>query len=186
MCFYISEILDAERNSPLFMVYLEGNPSEVFVHLSPTRCWEMVKDRVNQEISKQHKAGKSDLPPLQPSGSPDGFEMFGYSSPAIVQAIEALDVNRVCTEYWDTRPYSRPQVQFPANPLPREASTSVRPSALQKAPGHRLLPAGTKSALKVLLKKANMEELSSLEQVLSESNTDLVNELVKEEIQKRS
>lgn len=66
-------------------VYLEGNPSEVFVHLSPTRCWEMVRDRVNQEISKQHKAGKSDLPPLQPSGSPDGFEMFGYSSPAIVQ-----------------------------------------------------------------------------------------------------
>lgn len=66
-------------------VYLESNPGEVFVHLSPTRCWEMVKDRVNQEISKQHKAGKSDLPPLQPSGSPDGFEMFGYSSPAIVQ-----------------------------------------------------------------------------------------------------
>uniref|UniRef100_A0A1J3IFB5 Putative lysine-specific demethylase JMJ16 n=1 Tax=Noccaea caerulescens TaxID=107243 RepID=A0A1J3IFB5_NOCCA len=189
MCFYISEILDAGRNSPLFMVYLEGNPSEVFVHLSPTRCWEMVRDRVNQEISKQHKAGKSDLPPLQPPGSPDGYEMFGYTSPAIVQAIEALDVNRVCTEYWDSRPYSRPQIQFPANPLPREASTSVRPSevrSLQKASGHHLLPAGTKSALKVLLKKANMEELSSLEQVLSESNTDLVNELVKEEIQKRS
>lgn len=66
-------------------VYLESNPSEVFVHLSPTRCWEMVRDRVNQEISKQHKAGKLDLPPLQPAGSPDGFEMFGYSSPAIVQ-----------------------------------------------------------------------------------------------------
>jgi len=66
-------------------VYLESNPSEVFVHMSPTRCWEMVRERVNQEITKQHKAGKSDLPPLQPSGSPDGFEMFGYSSPAIVQ-----------------------------------------------------------------------------------------------------
>ncbi|VVA90534.1 unnamed protein product [Arabis nemorensis] len=177
MCFYISEILDAGRNSPLFMVYLEGNPSEVFVHLSPTRCWEMVRDRVNQEISKQHKAGKSDLPPLQPSGSPDGFEMFGYSSPAIVQAIEALDVNRVCTEYWDSRPYSRPQVQFPANPLPREANTIQT--------GHRLLPAGTNSILKVLFKKANMEELSSLQQVLSESNTDLVTKLVKEEIQNR-
>ncbi|CAF2107664.1 unnamed protein product [Brassica napus] len=112
MSFYVSEILDAGRNSPLFMVYLEGVPSEVFAHLSPTRCWEMVRDRVNQEISKQHKAGKPDLPPLQPSGSPDGFEMFGYTSPAILQAIEALDVNRVCTEYWESRPYSRPQVQF--------------------------------------------------------------------------
>ncbi|KAL1201858.1 putative lysine-specific demethylase JMJ16 [Cardamine amara subsp. amara] len=186
MCFYISEILDAGRNSPLFMVYLESNPSEVFVHLSPTRCWEMVRDRVNQEISKQHKAGKSDLPPLQPSGSPDGFEMFGYKSPAIVQAIEALDVNRVCTDYWDSRPYSRPQVQFPANL--REANTSVRSSDagnLQNPPGHRLLSAGTNSILKVLFKKANMEELSSLQQVLSDSNTDLVTELVKDEIQNR-
>ncbi|CAH2038553.1 unnamed protein product [Thlaspi arvense] len=186
MCFYISEILDAGRNSPLFMVYLESSPSEVFAHLSPTRCWEMVRDRVNQEISKQHKAGKLDLPPLQPSGSPDGFEMFGYSSPAIVQAIEALDVNRVCTEYWDSRPYSRPQVQFPANPLHRESNTSVHVRNLQKATGQGLLHAGTKSTLKVLLKKANMEELSSLEQVLSESNKDLVTELVKEEIQNRS
>ena len=66
---------------------MEGVPSEVFAHLSPTRCWEMVRDRVNQEISKQHKAGKLDLPPLQPSGSPDGFEMFGYTSPAILQVI---------------------------------------------------------------------------------------------------
>ncbi|CAN7057387.1 unnamed protein product [Brassica oleracea var. botrytis] len=189
MSFYVSEILDAGRNSPLFMVYLEGVPSEVFAHLSPTRCWEMVRDRVNQEISKQHKAGKPDLPPLQPSGSPDGFEMFGYTSPAILQAIEALDVNRVCTEYWESRPYSRPQVQFPANALLlREANTSIQSSDvrnLQKAPRQRLLPAGAKSNLKVLLKKANMEELSSLQEVLSESNIDLVTELVKEEIQKR-
>ncbi|CAN7057357.1 unnamed protein product [Brassica oleracea var. botrytis] len=189
MSFYVSEILDAGRNSPLFMVYLEGVPSEVFAHLSPTRCWEMVRDRVNQEISKQHKAGKPDLPPLQPSGSPDGFEMFGYTSPAILQAIEAIDVNRVCTEYWESRPYSRPQVQFPANALLlREANTSIQSSDvrnLQKAPRQRLLPAGAKSNLKVLLKKANMEELSSLQEVLSESNIDLVTELVKEEIQKR-
>ncbi|KAG2256580.1 hypothetical protein Bca4012_093698 [Brassica carinata] len=147
------------------VVYLEGVPSEVFAHLSPTRCWEMVRDRVNQEISKQHKAGKPDLPPLQPSGSPDGFEMFGYTSPAILQ------------------------VQFPANALLlREANTSIQSSDvrnLQKAPRQRLLPAGAKSNLKVLLKKANMEELSSLQEVLSESNIDLVTELVKEEIQKR-
>ncbi|CAN8294959.1 unnamed protein product [Cochlearia groenlandica] len=190
MCFYISEILDAgHNNSPLFMVYMETNPSEVFVHLSPTKSWEMVRDRVNQEINRQHKAGNSDLPPLQPSGTPDGFEMFGYSSPAIVQAIEALDVNRVCAEYWDSRPYSRPQVQFTVNPLLREAISSVQSSDVrnvEKAHGHHLFPGGTKSTLKVLLKKANMEELSSLEQVLRESNKDLVTKLVKEEIRKRS
>ncbi|OAP18082.1 PKDM7D [Arabidopsis thaliana] len=155
--------------------------------MSPTRCWEMVRERVNQEITKQHKAGKSDLPPLQPSGSPDGFEMFGYSSPAIVQAIEALDVNRVCTDYWDSRPYSRPQVQFPANPLLREANTSGRSNVgnLQLNPGHHISPTGINSILKVLFKKASMEELSSLQEVLSETNSDMVTELVKEEIQNR-
>ena len=45
----------------------------------------MVRDRVNQEIAKQHKLGKPKLPPLQPPGSLDGVEMFGLTSPAIVQ-----------------------------------------------------------------------------------------------------
>lgn len=45
----------------------------------------MVRDRVNQEITKQHKLGMADLSPLQPPGSLDGFEMFGFTSPQIVQ-----------------------------------------------------------------------------------------------------
>lgn len=45
----------------------------------------MVRERVNQEITKQHKLGRMNLPPLQPPGSLDGFEMFGFSTPAIVQ-----------------------------------------------------------------------------------------------------
>jgi hypothetical protein len=45
----------------------------------------MVRERVNQEITKQHKLGRVNLPPLQPPGSLDGFEMFGFSSPEIVQ-----------------------------------------------------------------------------------------------------
>lgn len=40
---------------------------------------------MNQEIAKQHRQGQKNLPPLQPPGSLDGFEMFGFSSPAIVQ-----------------------------------------------------------------------------------------------------
>ncbi|KAL0303699.1 UNVERIFIED_CONTAM: putative lysine-specific demethylase [Sesamum radiatum] len=67
-------------------VSVEHCPSEVFVHVSAARCWEMVRERVNQEIAKQHKLGTANLPPLQPPGSLDGIEMFGFSSPAIVQA----------------------------------------------------------------------------------------------------
>ena len=46
---------------------------------------ESVRDKVNQEITTQHKMGRLNLPPLQPPGSLDGFEMFGFTSPAIVQ-----------------------------------------------------------------------------------------------------
>lgn len=46
---------------------------------------ELVRDKVNQEITRQHKMGRLNLPPLQPPGSLDGFEMFGFTSPAIVQ-----------------------------------------------------------------------------------------------------
>ena len=45
----------------------------------------MVRERVNQEITKQHKLGRMPLPPLQPPGSLDGMEMFGFSSPTIMQ-----------------------------------------------------------------------------------------------------
>jgi hypothetical protein len=66
-------------------VSLEQCRREVFIHISAAKCWEMVRDRVNQEITKQHKLGRTNLPPLQPPGSLDGFEMFGFSSPEIVQ-----------------------------------------------------------------------------------------------------
>lgn len=66
---------------------MESFASEVFIHMSAARCWELVREKVNQEIAKQHKLGRKGLPPLQPPGSLDGFEMFGFSSPAIVQVI---------------------------------------------------------------------------------------------------
>lgn len=65
---------------------LESDPSEVFIHISASRCWELVRERVNHEIAKQHKIGKGKLPPLQPPRSVDGMQMFGFSSPAIMQA----------------------------------------------------------------------------------------------------
>ncbi|KAF5191274.1 Lysine-specific demethylase, partial [Thalictrum thalictroides] len=84
-CFYVSEILDAGLSQPLFMVKVESCPSEVFIHPSVTRCWDMVRDRLNEEILKQKRLGRLNLPPFQLKGSLDGFEMFGFSSPEIIK-----------------------------------------------------------------------------------------------------
>ncbi|CAJ2628378.1 unnamed protein product [Trifolium pratense] len=161
-CYYISEILDAGRGSPLFMVFLENNPSEVFIHMSATKCWDMVRERVNLEIAKQHKLGKKGLPPLHPPGSLDGFEMFGFSSPAIVQAIEALDRSRICNEYWDSRPFSRPQGQL------SQAGQSTVNGGGGNDQGN---PAtvGAVSVIKSLFKKANAQELNSLYSILTDN-----------------
>ncbi|CAL1389758.1 unnamed protein product [Linum trigynum] len=182
MCYYVSEILDSGRNGPLFMVSLEQCPAEVFVHISATRCWEMVRERVNQEITKQYKMGKPNLAPLQPPGSLDGFEMFGFSSPTIVQAIEALDHDRVCTEYWDSRPYSRPQGQIPRHSL----------SQASQKPSNGGADGEVDEILRGVFKKADPEELSKLNRLLNQmtaptaDNRDLLTKLVNEEIQNRS
>ncbi|CAL0299970.1 unnamed protein product [Lupinus luteus] len=183
MCDYISEILDAGRGGPLFMVSLENCPSEVFIHVSPARCWELVRERVNQEIAKQHKLGKKGLPPLQPPGSLDGFEMFGFSSPAIVQAIEALDRSRVCNEYWDSRPYSRPQGQ-----ISRPQQTNINGVNGAGVLINQHLPVGVVAILRNLFKKANAEELNSLYSILSDNKPAAgqmqIAQLLNEEIHK--
>ncbi|CAN1765985.1 Putative lysine-specific demethylase JMJ16, partial [Linum perenne] len=185
MCYYVSEILDSGRNGPLFMVSVEQCPAEVFVHVSATRCWEMVRERVNQEITKQHKLGKQNLPPLQPPGSLDGFEMFGYSSPTIVQAIEALDCGRVCTEYWDSRPYSRPQGQI-------QVRSQAQPGgANSQKPSSQCWPSEVDEILRGVFKKANPQELSKLSRLLNGTATaddergGLLTKLVNEEIKNR-
>ncbi|KAJ1404016.1 Zinc finger, C5HC2-type [Sesbania bispinosa] len=184
MCYYISEILDAGRGWPLFMVSLENCPNEVFIHMSATRCWELVRERVNQEIAKQHKLGRKGLPPLQPPGSLDGFEMFGFSSPAIVQAIEALDQSRVCNEYWDSRPYSRPQGQISQ----AYQQTNVNGGNGQGALMNQHTPVGVVAVLRSLFKKVNAEELKSLYSILSDNKLAadriLIAQLLNEEIHK--
>ncbi|KAE8677025.1 putative lysine-specific demethylase JMJ16 [Hibiscus syriacus] len=192
MAYYVSEILDAGREGPLFMVSVENCPCEVFIHVSASICWEMVREKVNQEIMKQHRGGRTNLPPLQPPGSLDGLEMFGFSSPEIVQAIEAMDRNRVCKEYWDSRPYSRPRVQIlqhfqpPGNGENLERITGEQNTeAVQK----ECLPGGVNTLLRDLFKKANSEELHSLCSILSDKrppmDVDLVVQLLNEEIQSR-
>ncbi|KAJ6796786.1 lysine-specific demethylase JMJ18-like [Iris pallida] len=102
-CSYISEVLDYGFLGPMFKVTVEDIHKETFTHASAVECWDMVRERVNQEISKQSSLGKHNLPHLQPRGSIDGLEMFGFLSSSIVQVIEALDPNRQCSEYWASR-----------------------------------------------------------------------------------
>ncbi|KAI9077973.1 hypothetical protein K1719_040102 [Acacia pycnantha] len=195
MCYYISEIIDAGRDGPLFMVSLEHHPSEVFIHLSAGRCWELVRERVNLEITKQHKLGRKDLPPLQPPGTIDGFELFGFSSPAIVQAIEALDQNRVSKEYWDSRPYSRALGQIQQTSRPKENGASAdgpfQGGNVQGVHRNEVVPVGIDAVLRSLFKKANEQELNSLCSILCDDNCNtaadggLIVQLLNEEISSR-
>jgi F/Y rich C-terminus len=69
----------------LLQVTIEKFRNEAFIHTSAMRCWEMVREKVNLEIRKQHIKGKVELTGLQPPGSIDGLEMFGLISPNIVK-----------------------------------------------------------------------------------------------------
>lgn len=179
MCYYVSEILEAGRDGPLFMVSLEHCPNEVFVHLSATKCWDMVRERVNQEVAKQHKLGKPKLPPLQPPGSVEGMEMFGFTTTAIVQAIAAMDQNRVCSEFWR----SKPLMQIAPSSL---AVDSLKVNIKSEISND---PTGADTVLSGLFKKANCEELHALNNLLKTNNLTpnqgLMTRLLNEEIEKR-
>ncbi|CAH1448629.1 unnamed protein product [Lactuca virosa] len=100
MSSYISEIHDGGLIGPLFKVFLEECPNESFMEVSADKCWELVLQRLNQEILKNSELASGDvrLPP-----GVNGLEMFGLSSPAIIQAIEGLDVEHRCVEYWKNK-----------------------------------------------------------------------------------
>uniref|UniRef100_A0A453A2Y6 Uncharacterized protein n=1 Tax=Aegilops tauschii subsp. strangulata TaxID=200361 RepID=A0A453A2Y6_AEGTS len=148
MAYYFSEILDAGLQGPLFMVTVENCPGEVFINESPTKCWNMVRERLNMEIRRQLSMGRPNVTTLQPPGSIDGLEMFGLLSPEIVRAIEARDRDRICTEYWRYRPH---------------AATSNQHTLPQNPPS---------IVLRGLFQRASPDELRALRSLLA-SNTNL-------------
>ncbi|XP_051210608.1 lysine-specific demethylase JMJ703-like [Lolium perenne] len=79
---HVSEILNAGLQGPLFMGTVDKCPGEVFINVSPTRYWNMVRERVNMEIRRQLSMGRPNFPTLQPPRSVDGLEMFGLLSPS--------------------------------------------------------------------------------------------------------
>lgn len=103
MSYYISEVLDAGLLGPLFKVTSEGCPSETFANVSPEKCWEMVLQKLKQEIIRHSSLGKQLLPSLECLQGVNGLEMFGFLSPPIIQVIEALDPNHQCLEYWNQK-----------------------------------------------------------------------------------
>ncbi|XP_031482471.1 lysine-specific demethylase JMJ18-like isoform X1 [Nymphaea colorata] len=184
---YISEILDVGISVPFFRVTLEDCPSEVFMCVSAINCWDMVRDKVNQKIVSQHRQGKLNLPPLHPPGSIDGFDMFGFSTPFIVQQkIEALDPNHLCLEYWNCQPTKQKPVKVPpgSSTKDNQGSTKVVP---REGPIIKNSLEAVECILKGIFKKANREELRALQEALSNENAclnkDIVIKFLKEEIQ---
>lgn len=104
-----------------------------------------------------------------------------------------MDRSRVCTEYWDSRPYSRPQEQIPQTSQYKDSGKNFYSMSAEKynqvAPGNSILPIRVDSMLRGLFKKASQEELNTLHDILSYNDAiadrGLMTQLLSEEIQNR-
>ncbi|PHT89879.1 Lysine-specific demethylase JMJ15, partial [Capsicum annuum] len=184
-CSYICEILDGGLLGPLFKVSLEDCPDTNFVCSSTEKCWELVSQRVCEELTTKINLGKQDLPPLQrDTEGINGLGMFGLLSPQIVQTIEALDVNRQCLEYWNKKQKLKDGRDV------KETSGSVeslvsRPATVErgqcsgiKVGAEEVQHANYRSSdtelqliLRRLLSKADAEELRILHEILCSGST---------------
>ncbi|KAL5731560.1 hypothetical protein ACHQM5_004279 [Ranunculus cassubicifolius] len=140
---YISEILDGGPFGPIFKVAIESFPYQSFQHISPQGCWELVLQRVNEEITRKKNLGAKKFLSLKPLNNIDGLQMFGLLSPAIVRAIKALDPDHICSEYWSHQVVSN--------------AVSVMNQSPKVDNLHSLLEG--------LFKKANIEELRAMQRV---------------------
>ncbi|KAI4343122.1 hypothetical protein MLD38_027660 [Melastoma candidum] len=98
---YISEVVDAGFLGPIFKVTLEECRNMNFSDTTADKCWELVLEQLKQEVIKQSKQGVQELPSPSYFRSISGLKMFGLTSPDIIQAVESLDPNHTCTDYWD-------------------------------------------------------------------------------------
>ncbi|GFR53040.1 hypothetical protein Agub_g15740 [Astrephomene gubernaculifera] len=85
--------------APTFVVTAADRPDEPLVAKSCTGCWTAVLKRINGEIEGRRAAGEPLPPP--PKTAIAGPEYFGLNQPEICAAIEALDVERKCSTYWE-------------------------------------------------------------------------------------
>ncbi|CAK7357410.1 unnamed protein product [Dovyalis caffra] len=176
VCSYISEVQDAGPLGPFFKVSLEECPSETLgADVSIQKCWEMVLQRLNEEIGRRNSLAVRDLPPLQ---SINGFEMFGFFSPPIIQAIEDLDPNHRCVEYWKHKLVNLRNTsevkQLPSGSScgPIETKEKIDINLLTQEPGslfiggHHSVDEDVQHVLRGLFKKASPEELNTMHRIL--------------------
>ena len=83
---------------PTFRITAADRPEEPLEGKSATMCWNLVLGRINGEIERRREEGE-DLPP-PPKTAIAGPEYFGLNAPDVVAAIEALDPEHRCTDYW--------------------------------------------------------------------------------------
>ncbi|CBI39010.3 unnamed protein product, partial [Vitis vinifera] len=162
MCYYISEVLDAGLLGPLFKVTSEGCPSETFANVSPEKCWEMVLQKLQQEIIRHSSLGKQLLPSLECLQGVNGLEMFGFLSPPIIQVIEALDPNHQCLEYWNQKSRAK---------LFGFDLTKQDPDNSSIGRGDHSVGEDIKTTLQGFFKKANREELIMMYKVFCSEYT---------------
>ncbi|CAN6913368.1 hypothetical protein HID58_041226 [Brassica napus] len=168
---YISEVLDAGLAGPLFRVSLEECPSENFSNVSAEKCWQMVIQRLKLEIIKRCDQPASSLTALQALES-IGLEMFGFLSPHVIQALEALDPKHQLEEYWN---------QKTAKVFGVELTKEGEKDNDDKERGGASDPSMDRDTrlLRGLLKKATPEELAMMHGLLcgETRNTELQEEL---------
>ncbi|XP_057812200.1 lysine-specific demethylase JMJ18-like [Salvia miltiorrhiza] len=192
---YTSEIMEGGLLGPVFKVTLEELPQESFVDVSAQKCWLMVCRRLNQEILTQRSLGKEGLPPLQPLGSINGLEMFGFHTPSIVQVIEALDPHHKSVEYWENKILNnKSSSSTDDNSLAAEKnSLETRSDGGEITDSFEtdILAGGdeeTRSVFARLLRKANPEEMEILHRILCKGSTSslwrVAFETLTEEIQR--
>lgn len=75
----------------IIQVTVEDKPDVSFTNGSALECWEMVRQKLNQEIVRLSYIGNQDLPPLLTPELMDGLDMFGFRSPSIVHVSLLLD-----------------------------------------------------------------------------------------------
>ncbi|GAB2241529.1 hypothetical protein Droror1_Dr00018304 [Drosera rotundifolia] len=187
-CSYISEILDGGFLGPLFKVTLEEFPDEVFINASPDDCWKMVLQKLNVEIARQRGLGTQGLPQTQLLQKIDGFKMFGFPSPFILQAVEKLDPTRQCTKYWSHKDPTRamhrnsnferslcneshinnssPQSTYYSAPARRSLSPELKTIAKDQAHMSLTECKGSEKVLQRLFEKGTLEELKMMNRVL--------------------
>ena len=111
---------------PTFRVVALDRPDEPLIAKSCTGCWTAILKRINAEIEARRQAGE-DLPP-PPKTAIAGPEYFGFNQADIMDAVEALDPEQECKDYWEGKvERSKAKKGVPTASKPKMVRRSANP-----------------------------------------------------------